>query len=280
MSLVWINGQLIDKAAARVSPFDHGFLYGDGVWEPLRVFNDKLFRPADHLNLLFNAATVLGIDIPLSRAHLAEAIEVTVRANHRTEGYVRVIVTRGPGTLGPDPRKIDPHVIVIAEEYCPFPSELYPHGLHAVTAPVRFGSANPAECVRTLGQPLLALAKAHALENGCLEAILLNAGEYATGTTEGDLFAVRDGAVLAFPSWAEDVTRRVVLELAQAAGLPTGSIGLLGAHLPSLDELFTAGTSCGVIGVVRVDGRNIGSGTEGLATCLIRERFHALTRGG
>src|SRR5947209_6435511 len=171
MSRLWINGSLVDKSDARVSPFDHGFLYGDGVWEPLRVFGGRLFRPDDHLRLLFHAAETLVIDIPLSRDELAAAIEATVRANNRTEGYVRVIVTRGPGTIGPDPRKLDPQVIIIAEEYRPFPPELYPHGLNAVTAPVRVDLSNPALRHRTLGRPHVVLAKRHALRNGCLEAV-------------------------------------------------------------------------------------------------------------
>src|SRR5262245_38888259 len=115
MSLLWINGQLVDKTHAKVSPFDHGFLYGDGVWEPLRVFARQLFRPAEHLRLLYGAAESLGIDIPLSQAELIAAVDATVRANDRTEGYVRVIVARGPGTIGPDPRKLDPQLIIIAE---------------------------------------------------------------------------------------------------------------------------------------------------------------------
>src|SRR5690349_17930990 len=110
MSLVWINGHLIDKADARVSPSDHGFLYGDGVWEHLRVFAGELFRPDDQLAHLFAAARVLDIDIPLSLDELRTAVEATVKANSRTQGYVRVIASRGPGTIGPDPRKIDPQV--------------------------------------------------------------------------------------------------------------------------------------------------------------------------
>src|SRR5262245_4751792 len=120
MSLVWINGRLVDKADARVSPFDHGFLYGDGVWEPLRAFGGKLFRPDDHMRLLSHAAKSLSIDLPMPVDAIVAAIHETLIANQRTDGYIRVIVTRGPGTLGPDPRKIEPQVIVIAEEYQPF----------------------------------------------------------------------------------------------------------------------------------------------------------------
>jgi branched-chain amino acid aminotransferase len=279
MSLLWINGDLVDKAAARVSPFDHGFLYGDGVWEPLRVFRGQLFRAADHLAQLFAAAGALGIDIPLSRDELLAAVEATVRANNRTEGYVRVIVTRGPGTIGPDPRKLDPQVFITAEEYLPFPAELYAHGLHAVTAPFPLAASNPAEFARALGQPGVVLAKAHALANGCLEAILLNAGGYAGRTTEGDLFAVQGGKVLRFPARPADVTAEVVEELARPAGIPTEPASSLGTELTSFDELFTAGTSCGVIGVVRVDGTDVGTGSEGPVTRTLRERYRLLTRG-
>src|SRR5438132_908010 len=114
MSLVWINGKLVDKADAKISVFDHGLLYGDGAWEHFRVFGGKLFRPGEGIFKLLRTAGHLAIDLPLSHADLLAAIDATVGANNRTEGYVRVIVTRGAGTLGPDPRKLDPQVIIIA----------------------------------------------------------------------------------------------------------------------------------------------------------------------
>src|SRR5438874_8706246 len=109
MSLLWINGKLVDKSEARVSPFDHGFLYGDGVWEPLRLFDGRLFRPVEHIRQLFLAASALDISIPFTNDELISAIQATVNANGRSDGYVRVIVSRGTGTLGPDPRKIEPY---------------------------------------------------------------------------------------------------------------------------------------------------------------------------
>src|SRR5207302_2296782 len=136
----------------------------------LRVFRGQLFNPDDHLRHLYLDAETLGITIPLSQPELTAAVEATVRANDRTEGYVRVIVSRGPGTIGPDPRKIDPQVFVIAEEYQPFPVELYGHGLHVVSAPVPYCGLNPAEVVRALGRPLAVIAKTHAVASGCLEA--------------------------------------------------------------------------------------------------------------
>jgi branched-chain amino acid aminotransferase len=280
MSLLWINGALIDKADAKVSPFDHGFLYGDGVWEHLRVFGGNLFRPNDHLRLLFSAAETLGIDIPMTREELLAAINVTVKANSRTEGYVRTIVTRGPGTIGPDSRKLDPQVIIIAEEYQPFPPELYSHGLYAAVYPTPVDTENPANRVRALGRPHVALAKRHALASGCLEAILTNCAGDAVGTTEGFLFMVKDGAVVVAGGQPEDATGFAVAAMAGEGGLVVAEYAVKPAELLGADEVFIAGTACGVIGIVRVDGKGIGTGTEGPVTRAIRERFRVLTRGG
>lgn len=273
MSFIWINGRLIDKADAKVSPFDHGFLYGDGVWEPLRVFGGKLFRPAEHLNHLFRSAETQGIDIPLSRDAITAAIESTIRANNRTEGYVRVIVSRGPGTLGPDPRKIDPQLLIIAEEYYPFPLKLYPHGLNVVTFAV------PEQGARLLGQPYLARAKRHALEKGCLEAILVNPNEHLTGTTEGMLFLVKDNAVVVAGHHLPEATGYAVAAMAGELGLAVAGHVVKTDDLLSAQEAFLSGTSCGVIGIVRVDERDIGSGNEGPITRQLRDRFVAVTRG-
>jgi branched-chain amino acid aminotransferase len=280
MSRLWINGHLIDKADARVSPFDHGFLYGDGVWDHLRVFGGKLFRPEYPCHYLKIAAGLLGITIPLSQPELIAAIETTVRANNRTEGYVRVIVTRGPGTLGPDPRKIDPQVFIIAEEYYPFPVELYDHGLHVVTAPVRIDLSHPILMARLLGRPPLALAKQHALQNGCLEAVLLHSNGQVAAGTEGSLFLVQDGKVRYLSHWPLDVAWQEVIELAQKAEIEGGlHTGARPDDLLAAGEVFLAGTSCGVIGIVRIDGKDVGGGTEGPVTRAIRERYRVLTRG-
>jgi len=279
MSLLWINGTLTDKTEARISPFDHGFLYGDGVWEPLRIFESKPFRPLDHLNHLFLAAESLGIDIPLSREELVAAIEATAKANNRTEGYVRVIVSRGPGTIGPDPRKVVPQIIIIAEEYRPFPDELYGHGLHAVVFPVPLDTEHPANRVRTLGQPHVVLAKQHALRNGCLEAIFTDRSGNLVGTTEGFFFLVKDGAVVVAGHQPQDVTGFAVAALAGQTGLIVVEYGVKLPDLLAAEEAFIAGTACGVIGIVRVDGTDIGTGTEGPITRGIRERYHAITHG-
>jgi branched-chain amino acid aminotransferase len=280
MSLLWINGHLVDKAEAGVSPFDHGFLYGDGVWEHLRVFGGKLFRPAEHLARLFSQAGIYELEIPLSRDELTAAIEETVRANNRTDGYIRVIVSRGPGTIGPDPRKIDPQVFIIAEEYQPFPLELYAHGLHATFGPHPINTGNPACWMRPLGRPEVALAKLFALKCGCLEAVLMDTGGGVIGATEGELFYVRDGHLFPVPP-ATAVASMVVLELARSMiPVAVGETPNRPEDLRTADEVFLAGTACGVIGIVRLHGRDIGTGIEGPVTRALQERYRVLTRGG
>jgi branched-chain amino acid aminotransferase len=278
MSLLWFNGTLIDKADAHISPFDHSFLYGDGVWEHFRLFRGEPFGAAQQLKRLFAAAIALGIDIPLSHEELLGAIDATAKANHRTEGYVRVIVTRGPGTIGPDPRKIDPQVIITAEEYQPFPRELYGHGLHAVVAPLKIDPDNPAHRYRTINGLHIVQAKRFALQNGCLEALLQNRNCAIVGATEGVLFTVKGINLDVAASYLWDEVASAVAKLAEdEPGLMERELRI--ADLLAADEVFIAGTAGGVIGIVRIDGQNIGSGTEGPRTRAIRARFERLTRG-
>jgi branched-chain amino acid aminotransferase len=276
MSLLWLNGALTDKADARISPFDHGLLYGDGVWEHLRVFGGKPFRANHHLKILSAAAQAIGIDIPLSQDELLHAITSTAKVNNRTEGYVRVIVTRGPGTIGPDPRKIEPQVIITAEEYRPFPDELYGHGLHAVYSPFPLDRENPAHRHRTLNQLHVVQAKRHAIRNGCLEA-LYHFVDFIVGSTEGHLFAVKDGTLLDEGWQPEDATALVVRELVgdKFAMMDHGFGWEWLAR--DTDEVFIAGTACGIIGIVRMNGYAIGNGTEGPVTREIREAYRQLT---
>ncbi len=279
MSQLWINSTLVDKNEARVSPFDHGFLYGDGVWEHLRAFNGQLFLPNEHLKCLQQSAEKLSIDIPYTQSELLSAIEATLQANEREEGYVRVIVTRGPGTVGPDPRKLDPQVIIIAEEYHPFPMELYEHGLNTLVCPTSIDTANPILQARMLGQPEIALAKQFAIQKGCLEAVLTNNADEIIGTTEGVLFVVRNGAVFFASRQRADATGNRVAALVCELEFIVAECAIRLPELFVAEEVFQAGTACGVIGIVRVDGKPIGSGTEGSVTRTIRGAYRKLTQG-
>lgn len=278
MSLVWINGTLAEKLDARVSPFDHGFLYGDGVWEHFRIFNGAPLHADAHLATLAKAAAAIGIDVPLSGAELRAALDATVKANTRTEGYARVIVTRGPGTVGPDPRKIEPQVLVTAEEYQPFPQELYGHGLHAVVAPLKLDADNPAHRWRTLNQLHVVHAKRFALRHGCLEALYQNRECALVGATEGVLCAVRGGDLVVAESAQWDDTAALAIEaLSGALAVVEDKLPL--AELQRADEAFVVGTACGIIGIARANGTNIGTGTEGAHTRRAREHYLRAARG-
>jgi branched-chain amino acid aminotransferase len=281
MSLVWVNGVLVDKADARVSLFDHGFLYGDGVWEPLRVFGGRLFRPDEHFGLLSEAADRIGLTLPYTAGELIAATQATAGANHRAEGYCRVIVTRGPGTIGPDPRKLAPQVFITAEEYQPFPSELYATGLHAESAPYP-ATEDPLNRVRALGQPHVVRAKQHALSRGCLEGIIWDLGGEMLWATEGNVCVVRPGSrvVTVAGPWGVGLPNGTMAATVTAAGYELqveGHVGL--GTLSEADEAFVAGAACGFIGITRLNGDPIGTGTEGPVTRKVREAYHALTRG-
>ncbi len=278
MSLVWINGTLVEKSQARVSPFDHGFLYGDGVWEHLRVFNGKLFRHSEHFKLLFEAVETIGIRMPLTWEELITAIQLTLEANTRLDGYVRVIVTSGPGTIGPDPRKLEPQVIIIAEEYQPFPRELYDHGLHAQTVSLPIDRSHPLFQVRSLSHSHIAHAKRYAIQRGCLEAVMeLLIGNGATyEATEGLLLVVRSGHLVVPQHQLSDVTGAAVAGLAREVGLSVTERSIARSELYDADELLLAGTACGVIGIVRLDDGVIGAGREGPITQNLRTRYAQL----
>lgn len=273
MSLVWCNGTLVDKLEARVSPVDHGFLYGDGVWEPLRAVDGRLRHVDEHLQCLFRSAEILGLALPLSPMELRQAIETTLAANQRREGYIRVIATRGPGTLGPDPRKLDPQILIIAEEYHPFPRELHAHGLHASTYPARLDRSSPLFHARVLGQPHLVLARQHALKHGCLEAILTDRDGRLIGATEGSLFLVTRGDILAVADSPPEVVGECMAKLASQAGRIVRSEAITVDDLLAADEAFIAGTAAGVIAVVKVDGKTIGVGSAGPVARGLREAY-------
>lgn len=271
MSLIWINGCLVDKADAGISLFDHGFLYGDGVWEPLRIFGGRPHLLSEHLESLICSASHQGVTVPLSREELATAIESTAAANGRTGGYARIIVTRGPGTLGPDPRKIDPQVIIIVEEYRPFPLELVGHGIHAITF-----TTYPAGA-RLLGWPGLVQAKRHALENGCLEAILLDRSGEVMGTTEGMLFVVKPGGIVGARGDFLDVLGASLVSMASEDGIPVVECAVRKEELLAPSEVLVCGTACGIFGIVQIDGQVIGGGVEGPITRRLRELYIART---
>src|SRR4051812_36520739 len=283
MTRIWINGKLYDKADAKVSVYDHGLLYGDGVFEGIRVYAGKVFRLREHVERLFESARTIWLEIPLSPEQLAQAVEDTVRANQKQEGYIRLVVTRGAGSLGLDPRKTsDPQVIIIVDDIVMYPQELYDNGMEIVTAATIRSNANAVNPrVKSLNYLNNIMAKVEGVRAGCHEALMLNDRGEVAECTGDNLFLVKHGVLKTPPLDAgilEGVTRNAVMELARAAGIPVQEPPLTRHDVYTADECFLTGTAAEVIPIVKVDGRTIGPGKPGPITRQLREAFHQLTR--
>ncbi|MFO0964294.1 MAG: branched-chain-amino-acid transaminase [Gemmataceae bacterium] len=280
---IYINGKLYDKQDAKISVYDHGLLYGDGVFEGIRVYEGNIFRLKKHVDRLFDSAKAIHLEIPLSKGQMAEAIRSTVDANKKKNGYVRPIVTRGAGTLGLDPRKTsDPQVIVIVDDIALYPQELYDSGLDIITvATIRNHPAALNPRIKSLNYLNNIMAKIEGIQGGCLEALMLNhKGEIAECT--GDNIFLIKNSVLMTPSIdagvLEGITRDAVIELARKAGIEVREMALTRHDVFVADECFLTGTAAEVIPVVRCDSRVIGGGKPGPITKKLREAYQKLTR--
>lgn len=286
MSLkVYIDGQLIDKEHARLSVYDHGLLYGDGVFEGIRVYDGKVFLLAEHIDRLYESALAIRLTIPRSKAEMTRAVEQTVAANKIGDGYVRLVVTRGAGYLGLDIRKTShPQVVIIADTITLYPEEYYREGLAIITASTlrnHPGALSPR--IKSLNYLNNILAKIEATDAGCQEALMLNHKGEVAECTGDNIFIVKRG-VLKTPSTEagilEGITRNTVMRLAREANIPVQEVPLLRHDIYAADECFLTGTAAEVIPVVKLDGRQIGDGRPGPITQDLRARFQRLTRGG
>jgi branched-chain amino acid aminotransferase len=283
MSKVWINGKLFDKNDAKISVFDHGLLYGDGVFEGIRIYGGKVFRLREHIDRLYESARHIVLEPPLGREQMTQAVLDTVKANAKQDGYIRLIVTRGAGSLGLDPgRCSDPQVIVIVDDISLYPAEFYEKGLEVITASIIRNHANALNPrIKSLNYLNNILAKIEAVRAGCQEAIMLNHNGEVAECTGDNLFLVKHG-VLRTPHLAagilEGVTRNAVLGLARETKITVQEMALTRHDVYSADECFLTGTAAEVVPVVKCDGRLIGSGKPGPVTRQLRERFHRLAR--
>jgi branched-chain amino acid aminotransferase len=280
---VYINGKLHDKADAKISVYDHGLLYGDGVFEGIRVYSGKVFRLRQHIERLYDSARSIHLEIPISREQMIEAVLDTVKANNKRDGYIRLVITRGAGSLGLDPRKTtDPQVIIIVDDITMYPPELYENGMEIVTASTirnHPNAVNPR--IKSLNYLNNILAKIEGIRAGCLEALMLNHKGEVAECTGDNVFVVKHGILKTPPTDAgilEGVTRSAVLELARAANTPVEETALTRHDIYTADELFLTGTAAEVIAIVKCDGRIIGPGKPGPITKQLRERFHQLVR--
>jgi branched-chain amino acid aminotransferase len=284
MSLkIYINGELFDKENAKISVYDHGLLYGDGVFEGIRSYAGKVFRLAEHLDRLWYSAKAIWLQIPLSKQDMAKAIEDTLAVNGIKDGYIRVVVTRGVGTLGLDPNHCEtPQVIIITDYISLYPDELYQKGLEIITVSTqRNHPAALSPRVKSLNYLNNILAKIEGLQAGCIEALMLNHKGEVSECTGDNIFLVRGGRILTPPNEAgilEGITRQAVIELARGAGKEVLEVPLTKHDVYIADECFLTGTAAEVIPVVKVDSRTIGAGTPGPVTRDLMARFHELTR--
>lgn len=285
MRTIYLNGELVPEDQAKVSVFDHGLLYGDGIFEGLRSYGGRVLRLEEHVDRLYDSAKAIWLEIPLDRATMIDAITTTLAANEISDGYIRLIVTRGAGSLGLDPRECSqPQVIIIAASLALYPTEFYDKGLEIITTSViRNHPAALSPRIKSLNYLNNILAKIEGIRAGCIEAMMLNHKGEVAECTGDNLFLVRGGELFTPPLDAgilEGVTRNIVIELAAAEGLPTHEIPLTKHDVYIADECFLTGTAAEVIPVVKVDSREIGDGIVGPTAKLLKQRFSEYAREG
>ncbi len=281
---IWIDGQLFDKDDAKISVFDHGLLYGDGVFEGIRVYNGAIFECEAHLRRLYDSAKCIRLEIPLTPAQFRAAIEQTLAANNLKDCYIRAVVTRGRGDLGIDPRKCPkPTVFIITGGITVYPAEMYEKGIPVITASFIRNHPN-ALCprIKSLNYLNNILAKIEANDAGVSEAIMLNHDGNVAECTADNIFIVRDGQVqtpTTTDGILEGVTRRVILELCARLSIPAVEQTMQRHDLYVADECFLTGTGAEVIPVTQIDRRPIAGGQVGPITRKIIAAFHQHVRG-
>ncbi|MDD5326216.1 MAG: branched-chain-amino-acid transaminase [Phycisphaerae bacterium] len=281
---IWLNDKLVDEADARISVFDHGLLYGDGVFEGIRVYSKRVFELEAHIKRLYESAKAIRLEIPMDRDKLIKAVEKTVEANGVIDGYIRLVVTRGPGTLGLNPFTCETGgIIIIADNIQLYPEELYEKGLKVISATtVRNHPLAIPPQVKSLNYLNNILAKIEALDVSAAEAIMYNHEGYVAEATGDNVFIVKDGLIYTPPVEAGalgGITRGIVIRLAAEAKLKVVEKNLTRFDLYICDEFFLTGTAAEVIGVVDIDGRTVGDGRPGPYTRLMRKKFFKYAHG-
>lgn len=279
---IYLNGQFVSKEDAKVSVFDHGFLYGDGGFEGIRAYHRCVFRLKQHIDRLYETAHTLMIDIPMTRSEMMEAVVETLQRNGITDGYVRLIVTRGEGDLGLDPKKCkgEPNIVIIADKIILYPKEFYENGMEIITVPTvrnHPDALNPQ--LKSLNYLNNILAKIEAGNAGFKEAIMMDAGGYVAECTGDNIFIVKKG-VLSTPMEGrlEGITRDAVIDIAKKEHVSVEEAWITRHEIYNAEECFLTGTAAEIVPIVKVDGRVIGSGTPGPLTLKLLARFQDLVK--
>lgn len=278
---IYIDGKYHGEDDAKISVLDHGLLYGDGVFEGIRVYNSRVFRLSEHVDRLYSSAKAIALTIPMNEKEMEEAVAATVRANNTQDGYIRLIVTRGRGSLGLDPGSCErATVIIIVGDIQLYPEEYYKAGIKLVTASTR---RVPPECldprIKSLNYLNNILAKMEARAAGALEAVMLNTQGFVTECTADNIFIVKGGRLLT-PHPAQGalhgITMRTVSEIAKKRGLECVESAVTQYDLYAADECFITGTGAEVMPVISVDGRIVGDGKPGPITLQLTEDYRKL----
>lgn len=279
---IYLNGKFAQKEDAKISVFDHGFLYGDGAFEGIRSYGGRVFKLDEHLNRLYETAHTLMIQISLTKKEMMNAIIDTLKANHLKDAYIRVIVTRGEGDLGLDPRKCKgkTNIVIITDKITLYPDELYQKGMAIITVPTprNFPDAlNPQ--LKSLNYLNNILAKIEANNSGFNEAIMLDGNGYVAECTGDNIFIIKKG-ILSTPSRGclKGITRETVLALAAQNKMKTEERLITRHEVYAAEECFLTGTAAEIIPVVKVDGRTIGDGHPGEVTLKLMKIFQAATK--
>lgn len=281
---IYLNGKIVPEAEAVVSVFDHGLLYGDGVFEGIRAYHGKVFRLVEHVDRLYRSAAAIALTIPMNKAEMSAAVVETCKANNIADGYVRLIVTRGVGGLGLNPYLCKtPQVIIIAGAIQLYPKELYETGMNVVTVGTirnHVEAINPR--IKSLNYLNNVLAKIEAINAGVLECIMLNPQGFVAEASGDNIFVVRGTQLITPPVWCgalEGITREVVMQLAPSCGLTVKEDVLTRYDLYTAEEMFLTGTAAEIISVVNVDRRVIGAGKPGPHTLELLKAFARETKG-
>ncbi|MFA5155793.1 MAG: branched-chain-amino-acid transaminase [Candidatus Omnitrophota bacterium] len=281
---IYINGKFYEKQDAKISVFDHGLLYGDGVFEGIRSYDRLVFKLKEHIDRLYESAHSIMLKVPLTKEQMIKAVVATLKANGLDDAYIRLIVTRGEGDLGLDPRKCTggPSLIIIADKIKLYPEKLYKEGLEIMTVPTIRNlpeAVNPQ--IKSLNYLNNILAKIEATNSGCEEAIMLDSLGYVAECTGDNIFIVKDSHLYTPPQCMgslRGITRDAVIEIGRKSKNPVHEHVLTRHELFISDECFLTGTAAEIIPVVKVDGRVIGSGKPGKLTLSLMKKFKEMTR--
>ncbi|MFZ4470694.1 MAG: branched-chain-amino-acid transaminase [Pirellula sp.] len=278
---IYINGKYFSKEDAKISVYDHGLLYGDGVFEGMRTYSNKVFRLVEHIDRLYESARAILLTIPMSKQEMIDAVKKTVELSGLSDSYIRLVVTRGSGSLGLDPnRTSDPQVIIIVDLIALYDRKYYDEGLKIITAStIRNHPAALSPRIKSLNYLNNIMAKLEGLQAGCMEAIMLNHKGEVAECTGDNIFIVKKGQLLtpsADSGILEGITRNAIIELANTLKIPARETTLTRHDLLVADECFLTGSAAEVIPVVSIDSRPIGDGKVGPTTKQLMIEFKKL----